>query len=80
MLPLIKLNEATAKTKGGTHQNFPKPQGMSGSPIVVLYEEEGDSDSRVFPVVAVATTYRKSSQLLFGTDVKYVLDAIRNTV
>jgi hypothetical protein len=64
----------------GKHRNFPKPQGMSGSPIIVLFEEEDAGDARVFPVVAVATTYLKPEQILFGTDVAYVLDAIDNAV
>jgi hypothetical protein len=50
---------------------------MSGSPIVVLFDESGD-DSRVFPVVSVATKYFKSSKMVLGTDVSYVLDAIAN--
>lgn len=64
----------------GAHQHFPKPQGMSGSPIVVLYDEEGDDDPNSFPVVAVATDYRRSSNILFGTDIQCVLDAIKNSV
>ena len=62
----------------GTKQHFPKPNGMSGSPIVVLFDEDGDDRSRVFPVVGVATTYRKADRLVFGTDVAYVIDAIQN--
>jgi len=61
----------------GTKQHFPKPNGMSGSPIVVLFDEGGDK-SRVFPVVGVATTYRKADRLVFGTDISYVIDAIQN--
>ena len=53
--------------------NFPKPQGMCGSPIVVLYGEPGsEDDSRVFPVVAVGTRYRKKTKVLIGTDVHSV--------
>lgn len=76
----IKLDLRKCFNTDGTHRNFPKPQGMSGSPIVVLYEDEGDDDTRVFPVVAVATSFRSQSKLLFGTDVAYVLDAINNSV
>jgi len=57
--------------------NFPKPQGMSGSPIVVLYGEPGSEvDSRVFPVVAVGTRYRKKTKVLIGTDVRFAVGAI----
>jgi hypothetical protein len=61
----------------GKHQQFPKPQGMSGAPIIVLYEHDGEGDSRVFPVVGVATTYRKRDRVLIGTDIGFVIDAIR---
>ena len=60
----------------GNRIAFPKPQGMSGAPIVVLYNNDGSSDSRVFPVVAVATTYRSRDKVVFGTDVSYIIDAI----
>jgi hypothetical protein len=60
----------------GAHRNFPKPNGMSGAPIVVLYEHDASGDSRVFPVVGVATTYRKQHRMLIGTDIGFVIDAI----
>ncbi len=61
----------------GQNVYFPKPQGMSGSPVVVLYEAE-DGGSRTFPVVAVAIEYRKSDKVVIATDVKYVIEAIEN--
>ena len=64
----------------GMPQQFPDPHGMSGSPIVVLFDHEGSNDSRVFPVAGVATSYRKSDRPVFGTDISYVVDAIRNAV
>lgn len=60
---------------GGNMVHFPKPQGMSGSPVVVLYEQE-DGGSRMFPVVAVAIEYRKKDKVVVATDVQYVLEAI----
>ena len=60
----------------GNHQHFPKPQGMSGAPIIVLYEHSGEGDARVFPVVGVATTYRKAERVLIATDIGFVIDAI----
>lgn len=60
----------------GKHQHFPKPNGMSGSPIIVLYSEKAEDEGDVFPVVGVATTYRKGGNVVFGTDVSLVLEAI----
>jgi hypothetical protein len=64
----------------GKLQHFPKPQGMSGSPIVVLFHDEASDESRVFPVVGVATTYRKREHVVFGTDVALVIEAMDNAV
>ena len=55
---------------------FPKPQGMSGSPMVVLFEDEGES--RVFPVVGVCIEYRKSERVVIASDVRFVLEAMRH--
>ena len=60
----------------GHRQHFPRPQGMSGSPIVVLYDERGENDAAVFPVVGVATRFLEPQRLLVGTDISHVIDAI----
>lgn len=67
---------------GADHKrkNFPWPQGMSGSPIWELFHEheiQGE-ESRTFPIVGVATDYRKESRLLFGTDIAPLLEKIHN--
>lgn len=61
----------------GQHRNFPRPQGMSGSPIWSLYEDTGQDDTRVLQVVGVGTKYWKRTQLLVGTDIAVVLDMIK---
>ena len=61
----------------GRIRTFPKPQGMSGSPIIVLYDEaEVDRSPTPFPVVAVGTRYRSEPKVLIGTDVRFVIGAI----
>src|SRR6185437_3733095 len=60
----------------GRVRTFPKPQGMSGSPIVVLFETDPDGRFRVFPVVAIGTRYRIKSKILIGTDVRFALEMI----
>lgn len=72
----LRLDVRRGFGPGGTKQHFPNPYGMSGSPIVVLFDHSGPNNDRVFPVAGVATTYRESSRLVFGTDVGYVIDAI----
>jgi hypothetical protein len=73
----MHLDLKGAVDEDGKHRHFPKPQGMSGAPVFVLYDEDGTNDARVFPVVAVGTKYRKTAKLLVGTDVAVVLDMIR---
>jgi hypothetical protein len=46
---VLSLNLKKGFDQSGKLQHFPKPHGMSGSPIMVLYDEERGSDSRVFP-------------------------------
>jgi hypothetical protein len=76
----LKLDVRKGFGPGGTKQHFPDPGGMSGSPIVVLYDYHGQNDDRIFPVVGVATRHRKASRLVFGADIAYVVDAIQNAV
>lgn len=64
----------------GNHRNFPRPQGMSGSPIFVLFDDYADNDPRVFPLVAVGTKYWKKKRLVVGTDVAVVLEMINEAV
>jgi hypothetical protein len=73
---LLQLNRKVGYDSKGRRTHFPKPHGMSGAPIIVLYSHEDDDDPRIFPVVAVATTYREKEKIIIGTDVKYVLDGI----
>jgi len=60
----------------GNARNLPKPQGMSGSPIWVLFDERG-GDERVFPLVAIGTRYLRRERVLIGTDVRVAIDMIR---
>lgn len=55
--------------------HFPRPQGMSGSPVFILYEDK-DCGSHAFPVVAVAIEYRRREKIVVATDVQYVVEAI----
>jgi hypothetical protein len=72
---LLPLDLRRGFDPAGKKRIFPKPQGMSGSPIVVLYEEASDYSTGV-PVVAVGTRYRRNKKLLIGTDIGFALGAI----
>jgi len=64
----------------GKHRNFPRPQGMSGSPMWILYDEDGRDDSQVLPIVAVGTKYWRKERLLVGTDVAVVIKMINAAI
>ena len=53
---------------------------MSGAPIVVLFEEQGDDDPRMFPIVGIAIEYRKPQRVMIGTDIGFAINMIRNVV
>ncbi len=74
---VLPLDLKNCEGLNGQKVKFPRPQGMSGSPVIVLYESE-HGESRTFPVVAVAIEYRKSDKIVIATDVKYVIEAIEN--
>lgn len=73
---VLPFNRKRGFDPGGKITQFPRPHGMSGAPIVVLYEN--DDDSRVFPVVAVGIEYRESRKALIGTDISFAMDLMRN--
>lgn len=64
----------------GRQRTFPKPQGMSGSPIFMLLEEGPVVESRSFPIVAIGTKYRKAKRALIGTDVAIAVAMINEAV
>ena len=74
ILPFDKKSGFDSK---GKKVNIPKPTGMSGGPIAVLYSDEVD-DFRAFPVVAVGIEYRSKSSIVVATDVGFVIEAIAN--
>lgn len=73
---LLYLDRKVGFGEQGDKRTFPKPQGMSGSPVVVLYSDGVEDNARAFPVVAVAVEYRPKQRLLVATDVSYVIEAI----
>jgi hypothetical protein len=77
---LLYLDLKVGYGPNGDRQHFPKPQGMSGSPIIVLYSDGPADGARVFPVVAVGIEYRPKERLLIGTDVSHVIEAIENVL
>jgi hypothetical protein len=76
---LLPLDVKQGYDLDGAKCAFPKPHGMSGSPIVMLYDETGENDPHTFPIVGIATTYLKEKNLIIATDIRFAVDLIRNT-
>ncbi len=72
----LHLDRKVGFDPDGKHRNFPKPQGMSGAPIIELYDVNVSSAADIFPVVAVGIEYREKDHLLVGTDIAVALDMI----
>ncbi len=69
---VLPLNRKRGFDTKGKAIHFPKPNGMSGSPIFVLYEDENESD--FFPIVGVGIEYRAQKKCLVGTDIHVALE------
>lgn len=54
---------------------FPKPQGMSGSPIWELYNDKG-VQNHFFPLVGIGIEYLDRPNVLVGTDVSHLINMI----
>ncbi len=57
----------------GNTRTFPDPAEMSGSPIWLLYDENGSDDRTQTPVVAVAIEHRKDQHAIIATDIGLAL-------
>lgn len=59
---------------------FPKPSGMSGSPIWLLYDENGPNDPARTPVVGVAIEHHKTKRAIVASDIDVALRLINEAV
>ena len=77
---VIPLNLRKGFDSSGQQVTFPKPNGISGSPLWVLYEEAGKDAHRTFPLVGVGIEYRWAEKLLVATDSQEVLGLLRAAI
>ena len=59
---------------------FPKPSGMSGSPIWLLYDDDGPNDPAQTPVVGIAIEHHKVERAIVATDIEVALRLINEAV
>jgi hypothetical protein len=77
---VLSMDHRDGVDSAGRQRTFPKPQGMSGSPIFMLLDEVPTTDIRSFPVLAIGTKYRKSRKALVGTDVDIAVAMINEAI
>lgn len=75
---LVHFDLRTGRAGDGSRVRFPKPKGMSGSPIFQIDDDASpEGFGRFgFPVVAIATEYSSNDRLIQGTDVAVALHLI----
>jgi hypothetical protein len=59
---------------------FPEPSGVSGSPVWLLYDENGSNNPNQTPVVGVAIEHHKNHHAIVATDINVALRLINEAV
>lgn len=78
----IVLSFDRKRTVGSDSQirAFPEPSGISGSPVWLLYDENGSNDQNQTPVVGIAIEHHKNHHAIVATDIDVALRLINETV
>jgi hypothetical protein len=74
---VLEFDRRRVRGRGTGPQAFPEPAGMSGSPVWLLWDDEGPNDRTKTEVVAILTMHKRTSKVLVATDVAVVLEMIR---
>jgi hypothetical protein len=64
----------------GQIRAFPEPSGISGSPVWLLYDENGPNDPIQTPIVGIAIEHHKTHHAIVVTDIDIALRLINGTV
>lgn len=57
-------------------QTFPKPNGMSGAPVWLLYDNNNHNDPEQTPIVGVLIEHHPYKKVLIATDINIALNLI----
>jgi hypothetical protein len=76
---LISFDQKRVFGAGGVLRAFPKPAGMSGSPVWLLYDEIEDNNKAQNAVVGVLIEYHDDRKIMVATDIGVALDLIMKT-
>jgi hypothetical protein len=78
----IVLSFDRKRTVGPNNQiiTFPEPSGMSGSPLWLLYDENGRNDAVQTAIVGIAIEHHKTHHAIVSTDIDVALSLINDAV
>jgi hypothetical protein len=77
---VIDFERTKGRGPNGEVRTFPKPAGMSGSPVWLLHDEIGPNDPTRTLVVGILIEYKKSHHVLIATDIGIALRMINEAV
>jgi hypothetical protein len=77
---VLALDIANMNFPDGTQRRIADPHGMSGSPVWLLFDEDGRNNSSVTPAVGVVTEYHRDKRLLVATDIAVAVHLINESV
>jgi hypothetical protein len=77
---VIAFERTKALGPNGEVRTFPKPAGMSGSPVWLLYDEVGPNDPTRALVVGIFIEYKKSHHVMIAADISISLNMIYEAV
>jgi hypothetical protein len=73
---VVNFDREKALFPDGRIQTFPKPAGMSGSPVWLLYDGSGKVDAARTPVVGIAIEHCPTHRAIVATDIGFALGLI----
>ncbi len=76
---VLGLDIANMTFPDGTQRKIADPHGMSGSPLWLLFDEQGRNDPSRTPAVGVVTEYHKDKRLLVATDIAIAIHLINES-
>ncbi len=73
---LLAFNRGRVIGSDGEFRAFPSPNGMSGSPLWLLYDEVRPNDPLNIPLVGIVIEHLKKEKVIVATDVTFALEVI----
>lgn len=76
---VLNLDIENMRFPDGTLRQIADPHGMSGSPLWLLYNEDGENDPSATPLVGIVIEHHKKAKLLVATDIAVAVHLINES-